>query len=273
MRKKILISLAIFLLLTACTFIQNLFTPATPTRDYPPEVQTDIASAHQPTPTFLAEIPTLAEYPDPNLQLDMSPFEDAGCPAGENGFRICTEDSPLYALGCWQLKQPNDVTAGLIPSLPLALCELIDRSYDPEPAHLYNYGCSRPSYMSVVIKEEGGYRLVSTIEDLQVLYAPIDTPEKALAYAVAATGYRPAYHMEEDLDPSFRFFTTVLEETHVIKEDDGSYRVNLFFYRLCGCGPHGEYQFIVHVTQNGEIGVDEPQVLWEDPSQDGMCVD
>jgi hypothetical protein len=272
-KKSLLLCFAI-IFLAGCAFLQSFLTPPTPTRDLPPEVQTDIASAQLPTETYLPNPPTLVEHPAPTLRLDMSPFEDAGCPLDESGYRRCTEDGALYALGCGLLDQPNDVVAALTPSIPVALCE--SREYSsttPQPAHLYNWGCSRPSYMSLVVKEEGGYRLVSTLEDLQTLFAPIETSEEALAYAVAATGYEPRYDLEKYLDPSFRFFIAALEETHVTEVSNGGYSVNLFRYQWCGCGPHAQYQIMINVSQNGAVSVGEPQKLWEDPAQDGLCVD
>jgi hypothetical protein len=272
--KKSLLVCCAFLLLSGCAFLQSLLTPPIPTRDLPPEVQTEIASAHQPTETWLPGLPTLVEHSAPTLQLDMSLFEDAGCPLDESGYRRCTEGGALYVLGCGLLEQADDVVAALAPSIPLALCESREQSSTAfPPAYLYNWGCLRPSYMSVVVRQEDGYHLLSTLADLQSVFAPIETPEEALAFAVAATGFQPRFDLENDLDPSFRFFTDTLEETHVEEDGNGGYLVNLFRFQWCGCGPHPQYQIMLNVSQNGAVSVGEPQKLWEDPSQDGLCVD
>ncbi|MBP8857917.1 MAG: hypothetical protein KBG60_07845 [Anaerolineaceae bacterium] len=39
------------------------------------------------------------------------------------------------------------------------------------------------------------------------------------------------------------------------------------------CGPHPNYRIDVTVTKAGDISIGQPIPLYEDPDQDGLCVD
>jgi len=169
--------------------------------------------------------------------------------------------------------EPPDALGGLDPDLPVMACRA---AFTPgeermQPGEfLYNDGCLLPDYIWLVIWQDGNYRLLKNIEDLKAVYAPIETPEEAYSYAIAATGLDAHFDLEPV--PGFRYHVTGLEETYIEETGDG-YRAHLFYYRLCGCGPHTTSAVAVDVGRDGSIQVGEFMPLFEDPEQDGLCVD
>jgi len=69
-----------------------------------------------------------------------------------------------------------------------------------------------------------------------------------------------------------RYLATHIEDTQV-KREENQYRVSLYSFATCGCGPHGMSLRVVLVKFNGDVVLNDPQPVWEDPTQDGMCVD
>jgi len=44
-------------------------------------------------------------------------------------------------------------------------------------------------------------------------------------------------------------------------------------YIVCGCGPHSHYLVKYLVKTTGDITISETIKLYEDPEEDGLCVD
>jgi len=216
---------------------------------------------------------TVIEHPEIRLVSDKRLFEQAGCEEISYGRRQCEPESALGQLGCSAVIEPPDGLGGFDPDLPVMACRA---AFTPgeerlEPGEfLYNDGCLMPDYIRLVVWQDEGYRLLKNVEDLKAVYAPIETPEEAYSYALAATGLEAHF----DLEPvrGFRYHVSALEETHVEEIEDG-YRVHLFHYRLCGCGPHTTSTTTVGVGKDGSVQVGEFIPLFEDPEQDGLCVD
>jgi hypothetical protein len=212
------------------------------------------------------------EIPPPS----MAPFEAAGCTADEFGNWSCPEDGPLAGLGCDAIGEPGELLGGLEPANPIARClyfptqHLQENPAAQEEDRFYNEGCLRPVYVRYVISKEGQFVSVNTLAELQAIYAPLESPEEALSYAVAATGLEAKYGLERE--PDFRYFQDTLEDTHV-EEKDGGYEVLLYHYQVCGCGPHTTSVIQLQVSTEGEIQEVSSNPIYEDPSQDGLCVD
>lgn len=225
------------------------------------------------TPTAEKVLPQIIHYPPPSIEARFTAFKNAGCPLNENGFRVCREDSTLFQLGCGFLDEPSPETGALQPAVDIALCRLSIPYPDPMPEgliYLYNWGCSLPMPMALAVFEDGKYRVLRTLEEMKEVFAPIESPAEALGYALAATGYDAIYDWA--ITPDFRYFTDQLEDTHV-EEISGGYRVFLNEFPFCGCGPHTHYLRVVEVTPTGDLKVLDRQPLFEDPTQDGLCVD
>jgi hypothetical protein len=117
----------------------------------------------------------------------------------------------------------------------------------------------RAIYDSVPCDPDKWWEPCTALEsELRELYAPIESEDEALSYALAATGYqarnfttdlpRHAYPAPGEVD----YFVNELEDTHVTKSQEG-YRVRLYDYTWCGCGHHETYAMDVLVTASGVI--------------------
>jgi hypothetical protein len=125
-------------------------------------------------------------------------------------------------------------------------------------------------YARLVIQRDGQLEVLHSEEEMAGAFAPIESPDEALAYAVAVTGLGPEYGLSHA--PNFEYFTDVIEDTTVTEEGDG-YLVRLFHFRLFGCGPHEMLEFDLHVSRAGVIEQRERTALYKDPAMDNLCVD
>jgi hypothetical protein len=220
----------------------------------------------------------MVNHPQPELPAaDLSPFEAAGCTFDEYGNGECPPDSPFAELGCDQLRKPGDLLGGLNPAYPLALCLYYPLQHqestqgDPfaEP-RFYNDGCMMPVYVRYVIYKDGNFEVLRSIADLRVAYAPVESPDEALSYSLAATGLEARFNQQRQ--PGYRYFVDRLEDTSVI-EAEGGYQINLYDYQLCGCGPHTTSIVTLLVSPDGDIQTVEEQPAYENPAEDGLCID
>ena len=220
----------------------------------------------------------VTKHPEPELPpISMAPFEAAGCTFNEYGTGECPQDSSLVELGCDQLRKPGDLLGGLDPAYPLALCLYYPLQHaneaqgDPmDEPRFYNDGCMMPVYVRYAIFRDGNFEVLSTLDELSATYAPIESPEEALSYSLAATGLEARYGQQREL--GYRYFVNRLEDTHVRQVDEG-YQVNLYDYQVCGCGPHTTSIVTIEVFANGNIHTLEEQPAYENTEEDGLCVD
>lgn len=223
---------------------------------------------------------TFNNHPRPNLATNFSPFEEVDCPLNEYGARICEEDSPLQALGCDEISEPSDLLGGLTPNYPIALCyvepflggeDLADEPEFPnEGTYFYSSGGLFPRFTRYVIYREGEFQLLQNLEEFHAVYAPVDSPEEALGYALAVN--RASAYFDLEHDPQNEYFVDTIEDTHVEIRGDG-YLVHLFRYQFFGCGPHNTYALTFQVTEQGEIEEVSSEPIFKDPSEDDLCVD
>ncbi len=66
--------------------------------------------------------PTFINHKRPDASLDFAAFKNVGCAPDKYGFRTCEKDSPLYALGCDEIREPSDLLGALKPAYPIVLC-------------------------------------------------------------------------------------------------------------------------------------------------------
>lgn len=214
--------------------------------------------------------PRTVHYPAPDLSVDMSPFEQAGCEAGAYGRWNCPQ--ALLPQDCDEFFHPGDLLGGL--GVPLLKCQHYPLQHNqpfPETQdYLYSDGCMMPVSVHYLAQIEGEFRLIRNRDDLKAAFAPVESTDEALSYALAATGQDARY----DIQPAwgYRYFVGELEDTRVVPTEDG-YAVHLYHYTLCGCGPHTTYAVTVHVQTGGEVKITETLPVYEDPAEDGLCVD
>ncbi len=125
-------------------------------------------------------------------------------------------------------------------------------------------------YVRYLVEVDGEMRLIDSAEGLQQLYAPIESEDEALSYAVAVTGLAPLNDLE--LHPFYKRHTRPMIESHSAF-DGTQYTVNLYDTYLCGCGPHIVSSITVTVQQDGSFKLSEPIGAFSDPKTDGLCID
>ena len=246
LRKSFIVSL-LALSLVSCSFVRRLIGAG--------DEGMEVTSV--PTPrTTGAESLEIINHPKPDLSVNIQPFVDAGC-SGENLYVMeCTADSPIRALGC-DFLSINALSGGLDPSNAVATCSRREVSGEPPNPSFFNMtGCLMPVYQADVISVNGEFRLLSGPDDLQAYFAPVESENEALSYAQLVTGLNAVYGREAVQGSSYVFRVDRLEDTHVVKTDEG-YLVNLFSgpEPLCGCGTHTFYQRDVLVRPDGQVEI------------------
>jgi hypothetical protein len=86
-------------------------------------------------------------------------------------------------------------------------------------------------------------------------FAPVGSPEEALAFAVALTGDSP--RVEEALDDLMTRKCDVILPTNVstieVQETDEGFSVSLYHHKLCGSAPFPIYSITYLVTKQGDV--------------------
>jgi hypothetical protein len=225
--------------------------------------------------------PRFDNHPQPSLTVDHAPFAEAGCPTDATGWPRCQPDSPLAALGCDAMRPAPDLLGGLDPPYPIALCEIYPHWHEDDPArsdealqasgaYVLRRGGLWPVYVRYVIYGEGAYAIIKDAAALRALFAPIESPEEALSYALAATGLDALYGLARQ--PNHAYEGQVIRDSHVTSATNG-YRLLLYHTQVFGCGPHWTHAVELHVRSDGEISELSRKPAFRDRSTDGMCID
>jgi len=209
----------------------------------------------------------IVEHSKPDLKIDNTYFENLGC-FEETG---CSAALPqdLDFQGFW-IEEPSDLLGGLDPVIPLAVVQTISFSHDPTIPAVYSGTCTATISYNYLVFLDGKIRALDSKADFAAVFAPIDSPEEALSYAVASTGYMALYDLE--LIKDIQVLSKKLEETHVSTKK-GGYVVHLFDLFLCHCGPHVIRSVEVTVNVDGTVSVSEPVDAFSDPELDNACFD
>jgi hypothetical protein len=162
--------------------------------------------------------------------------------------------------------QPEMILGGLTPGYPLAT-GVITGWGNPV---LYSTGCLDPRGYVLIAETDTGFVCMRSQEELAAVFAPIDSREEALSYACISTGLEARYDFQ--LGDTLRLFVDHINTTYVTDHEKG-FEVGLFFYQLCGCGPHSHLMIRLLVETDGTISALEEIKLYEDPAEDGLCVD
>ena len=225
----------------------------------------------QPTPSG-SITPEFVNYPAPALSMDLTPFIDAGCKSDAQGTLRCPPNLPPFdQFGCTEILEAPQLLGGLTPAAPLMRCnrdQLPDKELSPDQ-YFFNQGCLLGSYVNYLAYRDGQFILIRNQAELKAAFGPIDSADEALSFAMAATGFKALYGLKNE---NMRYLAAHIEDTQVIREEN-QYRVSLYSFATCGCGPHGMSLRVVFVKFNGDVGFIDPQPVWEDPTQDGLCVD
>jgi hypothetical protein len=223
--------------------------------------------------------PKIINHPKPELKVDFSPFENAGCPLSEDGYyRRCGKDGTLYALGCDKLKAAPDLMGGLNPTYPIAMClyvplyrpQVADPFNTPESEYFFNIGGPMPELVHYVIFKDGNFQLIKNPDEFRAVFAPVDSADEAMSFTLALKNVYAQY--DQKFNIKYRYTVETLEDTHVDKTNDG-YIVHAFDYQFFGCGPHYYYAVDVIVTPDGKVQENSRTKIYRDPKFDGLCQD
>jgi hypothetical protein len=222
-------------------------------------------------PAFLSPGLKVIHHSQPALTVDIAPFDTAGC-SKDSGYWRCPEGTQLKTLGC-DFIEASDLLGGLSPAYPMVLCKTRSTTRpddNQKQQYIYTDGCLVTNLVRLVVYKEGQYQLIRTLDELKATFTPVDSPNEALSYALAATGLTPVYGFK--VESGYRYSVSSLEDTHVIAGSDG-YHVNLYNRQLCGCGPHPFYKVDVLVNKDGDFTKSERQPVYENPAEDDLCID
>jgi hypothetical protein len=225
----------------------------------------------QPTPAG-SIAPEFVNTQAPALSMDLTPFQDAGCKSDEQGALRCPPNLPPFdQFGCSEILDASPLLGGLTPAAPLMRCirdQIPDQEMSPD-LYLFNQGCLVGSYVSYVAYRDGQFILIKNRADLKAAFGPVESADEALSYAQAATGFKALYGLKNE---NMRYLAEKIADTQVQLEEN-QYRVTLYSFKTCGCGPHAMSLRLVFVKFSGDVDTYDPLPVWEDPTQDDLCVD
>jgi hypothetical protein len=207
-----------------------------------------------------------------------STFQEQGCTLDPDAGWACGPTSPVSSL-CGHPTSPPAEFAAFRPVMPMLVCPVSGEGMDVDmlldldgPDNLQNGpklapgGCRNWSANEFVVLREGQVAAVRSPAELRALVAPIESPEEALAYAMAITGAEAVYSVERVA--GLHYLVDKLEATHVERSGD-AFEMNLFDNRICGHGTPGmSYRY--RVWPDGRLDqVGEPTAIWDDPGMGG----
>lgn len=242
--------------------IASLMASGAISQPLPPQADTSSAPS---MPSSQAQINRTAPS---DLSVDSGAFTDAGCISDGSALN-CSSIGLDSQFNCSMIYNASDALGGLSPKLPIAECIVYDYSggYSQDEGVIQE-GCMLPSYVKYIVLDDGEFRLIGTRDEFVSLFAPVDTPEEALSFAVALTGSSPIY----DTAPPEGYFPVASEiKPTYVEESDGGFKVHLFDMDICGCGTHPYYAVDYLVTREGNVTEISRQEAFNSSMQ--VCID
>jgi hypothetical protein len=247
-------------------------TPTLPPTTAPSAAPTASAAtpAEAPTAAPTAEMPaTGPAVTSFDLEVDRAPLLKLGCKVQENALVCGTPSTPKgEGITCGEYSQTEDLLGGLTPRVAITGCDI--RGRDGETMGIYRTGCRIPSWHRYVVAADKKLELIATKEAFVKRFAPVETPAEALAFAVALTDGKALFKIE--LPKDAEVFLKTIDPTSVTPVADG-YKVRLYRYQLCGCGPHNHLAVDYLVTRAGEVRELSSTPAWLDPRTKKLCMD
>ena len=214
-----------------------------------------LVSCSQPlsTPTPTKKV-SVTQYPSLDWASSSQRLWDEECVKELPG--SCTE---LIALGCDEMHGTRFYAGGLQPAYGVMECihageEPPDREYFKQPAGMDT------RFRSLAVFQEGEYRLIIKKSEFRDIFAPVESAEEALSYAMAMTSLSARFDINPDEE--VEYLVDVIAETHA-EEIPGGYLVYLFDSdRKMGCDIHSFYAVKVLVTRDGQVNEMERQEIY-----------
>jgi hypothetical protein len=210
----------------------------------------------------------------------VSAFVKMGCVLS-GSMLDCSRSAPIQAFKCHMDRlQVDDSLGALTPKAAIAECNGVPEKLSggplapapgaqAMPAGIVRLGCMFPIFKRYLVSMNGKLTLVRNAAELAALFAPVESPEEALSFAVALSKAVPQYTLE--ISPGWRVAPRI--ETSYSEPTAGGFKVHLFEYQLCGCGPHPYKAVDFLVGKDGSVKVTDSQDAYADPRRDHMCID
>lgn len=224
-------------------------------------------------------IPAQSDNEPPKSTLDLTLFYQHGCVQVEEyktncgiepAHMDCTKSDFAEKWRCTIEETPSELS-GLGPKVPIAECDFGGNWHGPTNDGIVYLGCGlAPIYRKYVVYYEGDFKIVNNTDEFRALFAPVETPEEALAFAMAFTTSYPLYKI--NIPKGYVKEAKVIASTFVESTDAG-YKVHLFGYQCGGCGPHHYYAVDYLVTKEGAVSEISKENIYRNPVQDTWCID
>lgn len=213
-------------------------------------------------------------FPEPEWKMVPLPKSLQTCAVNGTEPGGCVETESLKQLQCDQVIPLPLAAGGLKPDGGYALCVelpfLNGEDVLPLGTYLYQTGCMLPGFTSVLAEKDGVLVKLTNQIAMADYFGSIKSANQALGYAVLMTGLEPYFGLS--YQEGWRYYSTEIRDTHVEQIND-AFRVRLYQYDICGCGPHSTAAVDVWVRPDGTIQVSEPTLVFENPEEDLLCVD
>jgi hypothetical protein len=164
---------------------------------------------------------------------------------------------PLADIGCKAAITPDPLLTELDPSYPMVSCSVAK-------PFLYQSGCDKEQGTAYVITRDGKKELVTSLDTVRTLFAPIDSDKEALAYALIASGLYEQYGQKQTSENEY--LAKKIEDSYVETTDAG-YVVHLFDFRFCGCGKHETSAVAIQVSKDGDVKELSRQMVYRDAKE------
>ena len=218
-------------------------------------------------------LPRIIHHKMPAVFVDISPFVSGEC-GGEEPWRGCPPSADVQNLGCEDvIDQP--LFGGLTPHDSIVTCKL-SRTGPPPYAHPLPGGCiySRQGFEFYcywhITYEDGKYESIHSMDAFRTHFAPVESAEEALGFALASGDFFAQYGLKKDANLSYT--VRKLEDTYVKSLSDG-YLVQVFHRKIFGCGPFYTEAVELQVSYNEHVTELRRFPVYHDPAYDGGCAD
>jgi hypothetical protein len=257
---------------------------ASPTTPSTPTAAPTVVITAAPTATAVVvptATPTATAIPRPEMpatgpvvttfdaRVDREPLLKLGCKVTGDALVCGTPSTPkAEGITCGEYSQPNDLFGALTPKTPITSCDTLGRGL--EVKGIYRSGCRLATWHRYVVADGKKLDLIDTKEAFVKRFAPVETPAEALAFAVALTDSKALFKIE--LPKDAQLFLKTVDPTSVTPVADG-FKVRLYGYQFCGCGPHNHLAVDYLVTRAGEVRELDSVPAWTDPKTAKLCID
>jgi hypothetical protein len=208
--------------------------------------------------------------------IDTNAFIDADCTADVYNLN-CSNLGLDKQFGCIQISNASTALGSLSPKLPMVKCLFRkpaltlypsgDKDYNSKEG-IVREGCMFSGYRSYIVKQDEEFKLIRTKEEFQSMFAPVETQEEAMSFAVALTGSILKY--DTSAPEGYFPVASPIKPTYV-EETDGRFKVHLFHRESCGCGTHPYYAIDYIITRAGNVTELSRQKVYD--SNHKICVD